>query len=257
MFVEETVRAPRAARRLSVEFAQSTAAVREAQALRYRVFVEELGARVAAKLDGVDRDVYDDHCEHLLVRDNGSGDVVGTYRLLSADQARQTGGFYADQEFDLRRLTHVREHVVELGRACVDPAYRNGGTIALLWSGIAAYLQRHRYTYLMGCASVSLADGGLTAAQIYREVKTNYLAPAEWRVFPRCPLPGKLLSATTVSIKPPAIPPLIKGYLRAGGLVCGEPAWDADFNTADLFMLLPLTSLNPRHQARFMGIARV
>lgn len=240
--------------RLSVEFARSDAAIREAQALRYRVFTDELGARVAGKVEGIDRDIFDPHCEHLLVRDNDRGGVVGTYRILPPHQARRIGGFYADEEFDLIRLNGLRDHAVELGRSCVHPDYRNGATIALLWSGIAEYVRRHQYDYLMGCASVSLADGGLTAAQVYRLVRAGHLGPIEWRVTPRCPIPEGILNLRA-NAQPTErdLPPLIKGYLRAGAVVCGDPAWDPDFNTADLFMLLPIAALNERHASRFMG----
>jgi putative hemolysin len=254
MLIHELDRAVQIRPRLSVEFARSDAAVREAQALRYQVFVEELGAQIATKIEGIDRDIFDPHCEHLLVRDNETGDVVGTYRLLPPSQARRIGGFYSDEEFDLTQINSLRDQIVELGRTCVHPNYRNGATIALLWSGIAHYLRQHQYRYLMGCASISLADGGITVAQTWSLVQAKHYSQTGWRVFPRCPLPQEML--TTATVAPPSsrnIPPLIKGYLRAGALVCGEPAWDSDFNTADLFMLLPVDNLNERHASRFMG----
>ena len=254
MLTQELDRACAKRPRLSVEVARSDVGVREAQALRYRIFVEELGARIASRVEGVDRDIFDPHCEHLLVRDNERDEVVGTYRILPPHQARRIGGFYADEEFDLTRLNSLRDHTVELGRSCVHPDYRNGATIALLWSGIASYMRQHEYRYIMGCASISLADNGVMAAQVYRLVQDKHLGPIEWRVTPRCPLPRELLNLPADYAAPVrSIPPLIKGYLRAGAVVCGEPAWDPDFNTADLFMLLPMAVLNERHAARFMG----
>jgi len=254
MLTQELDRAVTRRPRLSVEFARSGAAIQEAQALRFRIFVEELGARIANKVEGIDRDIFDPHCEHLLVRDNGTGEVVGTYRILPPHQARRIGGFYADEEFDLTRLHNLRDHTVELGRSCVHPNYRNGATIALLWSGIASYMKQHEYRYLMGCASISLADNGVLAAQVCQLVREEHLGPIEWRVTPRCPLPPELLGQpSTTAAVPRNVPPLIKGYLRAGAVVCGEPAWDPDFNTADLFMLLAMANLSDRHAARFMG----
>jgi putative hemolysin len=254
MQIQELDRAVAQRPRLGVELARSDAAIREAQALRYRIFTDELGARIAGKVEGIDRDIFDPHCEHLLVRDNGTGEVVGTYRMLPPHQARRIGGFYADEEFDLTRLYSLRDHTVELGRSCVHPDYRHGATIALLWSAIADYVRRHQYAYLMGCASVSLADGGLSAAQVYRLVRAKHWGPIEWRVTPRCPIPDEMLNLQA-EIKPSErdLPALIKGYLRAGAVVCGDPAWDPDFNTADLFMLLPIAALNDRHASRFMG----
>jgi putative hemolysin len=241
--------------KLILQQARTQSEIAEAQALRYRVFIEEMGARIASRVEGVDRDMFDPYCDHLIVRDSASFDVVGTYRILPPAQARRIGGFYADEEFDLTRLANLRHELVELGRSCVHPDYRNGATIALLWNGIAQYLQANNYRYLIGCASVSLNDGGAGAVAVYRQVREKHLGPIEWRVFPRCPLPTEMLdndSGGQASERRP-IPPLIKGYLRAGAYVCGDPAWDPDFNTADLFMLLPIANLSERHAARFMG----
>ena len=241
--------------KLILQYAQSKSEIAEAQALRYRVFVEEMGARVASRVEGIDRDRFDPHCEHLVVRDGDTFEVVGTYRLLPAARAQQIGGFYSEKEFDLARLFHLRSELVELGRSCVHPDYRSGATIALLWSGIGQYLLAHNHRYLIGSASVSLADGGANAAAVYQQLSQKHLAPIEWRVFPRCPLPRGMLGVNLghEALNRQAIPPLIKGYLRTGAYVCGEPAWDADFNTADLFMLLPIANLNRRHAARFMN----
>ncbi len=120
-------RAPSA---LAVSFARSAIEVLEAQRLRYRVFAEEMGARVPGAAQGLDCDMYDAHCEHLLVRDTDNGEVVGTYRLLPGLKARELGSFYADGEFDLTRLKHLRDATVEIGRSCVHPDYRRGATIS-------------------------------------------------------------------------------------------------------------------------------
>lgn len=233
---------------LAVSFACSPAEVMEAQRLRYRVFAGELGARVPSASSGIDRDFYDAHCAHLLVRDTGSGEVVGTYRLLPGLKAREIGSFYADSEFDLTRIRHLRDSSVEIGRSCVHPGYRTGATIALLWSGLVAFAMRHDYRYLIGCASLSMADGGCAAASIYRRIARNHLSPVEYRAFPRCELPLAALSRD-VDVPPPA---LVKGYLRAGAYVCGAPAWDPDFNTADLMMLLPLSRMSTRYARHFL-----
>jgi putative hemolysin len=240
-------RAPRA--RLTVQFARSMGEVAEAQRLRYRVFGEEMGARLASAEQGVDRDIFDPFCEHLLVRDSAGGEVVGTYRILNGAQAKKIGGFYSDDEFDLSRLGHLREQLVEVGRSCVHPAYRSGAAIALLWAGLAEYMRRHRHEYLMGCASVSMRDGGRLAASLYRELAPRHLSPAEYRVFPRHRLP---LEALKAGMETPPVPSLLKGYLRLGAWICGEPAWDPDFNTADLLILLPLSRVNPRYARHFL-----
>ncbi|HUL41789.1 MAG TPA: GNAT family N-acyltransferase [Burkholderiales bacterium] len=240
--------------RFRLFFARTRAEVAEAQALRYRVFVEELGARVATMANGIDRDTYDSYCEHLLVRDDKNGKVVGTYRILAPCKAQQIGGFYADEEFELTRLNNLRHELVELGRSCVHPDYRSGAILAMLWRGIARYMQSHGYRYLMGCASISLADGGSTAARVWKLTRRLQAGPSEWRVFPRLPLPPEIEAANTTvaELTCRSIPPLIKGYLHAGALVCGDPAWDPGFNTADFFMLLPFERLADRHAAKFL-----
>lgn len=243
-------RRPRA--RLAVHFARSMGEVVEAQRLRYRVFGEELGARLGSAEQGVDRDMFDPFCEHLVVRDTASGEVVGTYRVLNGAQAKKIGGFYSDDEFDLVRLGYLRERLVEVGRSCVHPDYRNGATIALLWSGLAEYMRRHRYEYLIGCASVSMRDGGRLAAGIYRRLGAEHLGPVEYRVFPRHRLP---LEALEEDCGAAAVPPLLKGYLRLGAWICGEPAWDPDFNSADFLVWLSLANLHPRYARHFELLA--
>ena len=239
-------------RKLSVGIASSAQQVREAQRLRYRVFVEEMGARLNTPEAGLDVDIFDAYCDHLLVRDDISNEVVGTYRILPPHQAKRIGSLYSESEFDLTRLANLRQRMVEVGRSCVHPDYRNGGTITLLWAGLAEYMLKNGYDYLIGCASISMADGGHAAASIYRQASAKHLGPIEWRVFPRCPLPLAALEQKDLEA---TLPPLIKGYLRVGAYVCGEPAWDPDFNTADLLLLLPLARMNPRYMKHFMGAA--
>lgn len=231
--------------RLSVRLAHGPSEILEAQKLRYRVFAEELGARLPPT--GIDRDLYDPFCEHLIVRDDSRGRIVGTYRILSPAQARRAGAYYSEGEFDLVRMRHLRERMVEVGRACIDADYRSGAVISLLWSGLARYVLERGYEHLIGCASVSMADGGHNAANLYLSF-ADELAPLEYRVFPRCRLPFERLADG----RPAQMPPLLKGYLRAGAQVCGEPAWDPDFNTADLLLLLPLARVRARYARHFL-----
>ncbi|NTV93930.1 MAG: GNAT family N-acetyltransferase [Thiobacillus sp.] len=236
-------------RRIHVGLATSREDIREAQKLRWQIFAEEMGARLDSPEPGLDIDLYDRWCDHLIVRDLDKGEVVGTYRILSPEAAKKIGNFYSDQEFDLTRLGHIRERMVEIGRSCVHPDYRNGGTIALLWSGLAAYMKERGYDYLMGCASITMQDGGHNAAGVWHAIRQQHLAPPEWRVFPRCPLPLEALTSEAA----PLVPPLIKGYLRAGAYVCGEPAWDPDFNTADILVLLPMLKVSPAYARHFLA----
>jgi len=233
-------------RRFTVGYARTPGEVREAQRLRYAVFAEEMGASLAGG-DGIDADRFDPYCEHLLVRDAASGELVGTYRILSPHGARRAGGRYSESEFDLMRLAHIMRSLVEVGRSCIHPDYRSGAVIALLWAGLARYMNAHRYEFLAGCASVPMHDGGRSAAAIYHRTKDE--CPPEYRVAPHCPLPLGSID----SEGPLPVPPLVKGYLRLGAYVAGPPAWDPDFNTADLFVLLPMARMNERYARRFFG----
>jgi putative hemolysin len=237
------------ASRYHISLAVDDSEIREAQRLRHQVFAEEMGARLSSVLPGHDIDLYDPFCDHLLVRELDSGEVVGTYRILPPEAARHVGSYYSEQEFDLTRLYFLRPRMAELGRSCVHPAHRSGGVIARLWMGLADYMTRYGYEYIVGCASIGMADGGHIATSVYRQLIERHLAPVEWHTTPRYRLPVESLDDGQRA----ALPPLIKGYTRLGAMVCGEPAWDPDFNTADLLMLLPMAQLNRSYARRFVG----
>ena len=237
----------RAAPRLHVGLACCESEVIEAQRLRYRVFADELGARLQVCTPGVDQDVYDPFCDHLIVWDEQRGRIVGTYRILSPGAARRVGGYYSENEFDLTRLRHLRGNIVEVGRSCIDADYRSGAVISLLWAGLIRYMLHGRYEHLIGCASISMVDGGHGAAGICGQID-SHLAPLEYRVFPRLPLPTDRLKA----IDNVELPPLLRGYLRAGAWVCGDPAWDPDFDTADLLLMMPMSRISARYAKHFV-----
>jgi putative hemolysin len=200
-----------------------------------------------------DIDVFDAYCEHLLLRAtamNGeAGRVIGTYRVLTPAAARRVGGLYSETEFDLTRLRPLRAKMVELGRACVHPAWRSGGAILALWSALAEFMLRNELDTMVGCASVSMRDGGHVAASLWEHLRKTHLAPIEWQVQPRLPLPVDELQGD-LDVEPPA---LIKGYLRCGAKVLGPPAWDPDFNTADLPMMMRIADLPARYRKHFLG----
>jgi len=236
--------------RYSVSLARNESEQREAQALRWRVFAEELGARLPTRIPGLDQDIFDPYCEHLIVRDVVSGEVVGTYRMLSPENARRIGCMYSESGFDLTRLQLLRDRTLEIGRSCIHSEYRNGAVISHLWSGLVRYLLAQRCSYLAGCASMGMADGGHAAAAAWRMMESRHLAPTEYRVFPRCALPLAELDDSGSA----ELPALLKGYLRCGAWVCGEPAWDPDFNTADFFVFLPLHRMNARYARHYLGV---
>jgi putative hemolysin len=241
---------------LQVGWARHLDEVRAAQRLRHRVFVDEMGARPAVRHDappGHDIDAFDDHCEHLLVRTQESphaaSHVVGTYRVLTPSAARRAGGWYSAQEFDLAALAPLHDDLVELGRSCVDPDWRQGGVIIALWAALADFMQHNRLGTMIGCASVGMRDGGHVAASLWQRLRTTHLADPAWQVRPLLPLPVEQLDHHHQV----EAPPLIKGYLRCGARVLGAPAWDPDFNTADLPLMMRLSDLSPRYRRHFLG----
>lgn len=242
---------PAGQRRLTTSLAQNESEILEAQRLRHKVFADEMGAILPSTSEGIDSDIFDKYCEHLLVRESGENKVVGTYRILPPDQAKRIGGYHSQTEFDLTRLLHLSDRMVEVGRSCVHWDYRDGATATHLWSGLARYMQQHGHEYMIACANIGMADGGHVAASVYRKLHRVYAAPIEYSVFPKNPLP---LHALNQHLDAP-IPPLIKDYLRLGAYICGEPAWNADFNTADLFVMLPMTCLNDRYVRDFLKVS--
>ncbi len=254
----EQQQAPR--RELAVRLAAGVADIRAAQALRYRIFFDDMGAIAAADAHGLDIDAHDPLCDHLLVEDLAAPGqpVIGTYRLLRQSIADRHGGFYSAQEFDLGAiLGHARREgveVLELGRSCVDPAYRDAGTIQLLWRGIAQYLRSHSIGYMFGCASFHGIDPDAHQAALSL-LAHDYLAPAELRAraiggagidMARLPIGGYDPRAAHRTL-----PPLIKAYLRVGARV-GEGAFvDMAFNSIDVFMLMPVAAITARYAGRF------
>ena len=230
-----------------VTLARNIVEIRAAQRLRYRVFAEEMGARVPGREQAIDCDLYDAYCDHLVVVHTASAEVVGTYRLLNGAQARRAGGFYSDTEFDLAALKDLRDGIVEAGRACIHPGFRGGAVLALLWAGILEYVLQGGYRYLVGCASLSLADGGAQAARVYAALAGERATPEEYRVYPRTAWNIARAPQEDVAV----LPALLKGYRKLGAYVCGEPAFDPDFNTADLFLMLPVAEVDVRYVRRW------
>ena len=248
----QTARPRRNARRLTSAITRDPGLIEAAQRLRYRVFSEEYDSDLGAAVPGLDQDSYDALCDHLIVTDSDSGELVATTRILHQDDAERGNGFYSSGEFDLSTLSHLPGTVAELGRTCVHPDYRNGATIALLWSAVAEYLVGRNVDYVIGCASISMADGGLKAWRIARHLQREYLAPNQYRVTPRRDLPHL---ADANDGRAVAIPPLIKAYMRLGAKVCGEPCWDPEFRCADLLVLLEVNNLAARYSRHFLGKA--
>ncbi|WP_256325675.1 GNAT family N-acetyltransferase [Sphingomonas sp. YR710] len=251
-------------RMLTVRLAQDARDIAAAQRLRYRIFCEAMGASLHSEQAGLDIDRYDAYCDHLLVEDLAArgSPVVGTYRLLRQGVAERHFGFYSADEFDLDPIiAHARRErmeLLELGRSCVDPAYRDAGTIQMLWRGIADYLRRHRIGFMFGCASFHGTDPEAHAAGLSL-LAHDHLAPVELRAraigahrvdMARVPIGGY-----DARLAQRQLPPLIKAYLRVGAQV-GEGAFvDGDFNSIDVFMLMPVARIAARYAERFVAAA--
>ena len=253
---------PSAGNGLRVRLADCAADIRAAQRLRFEIFHGEMAARLPAEAIAAELDVdrYDALADHLLVEDmsEGAARIVGTYRLLRQDVAEHGGGFYSSGEFDLSPLiAHGRasgQSLLELGRSCVAPEYRDSGTIQLLWRGIADYLVRHDIGHMFGCASFFGTEVDRHAAAL-THLHHQHLAPPHLRAraasesrveMERLPIGGY---DRRLAMR--ALPPLIKAYLRVGAYV-GDGAWlDRDFNSIDVFIIMPVDAITARYSERF------
>lgn len=234
-----------------------------AQRLRHDVFAAEPG--FAFKRDGhsagLDADRFDEYCDHLLVQDEATGELVGCYRMLPPPGAIAAGGLYTATEFDVTGLDALRPSLVEMGRAVVRSDHRNGAVVLLMWAGILAYLDRCGYDHVTGCVSVPTAgdaDGppGTQIRGVRDFVRRRHAAPQDFTVYPYRPvvLDGKSLD----DIAPPArisVPPLMRGYLRLGAQVCGEPAHDPDFGVGDFPALLDKRRADVRYLKRLRSVS--
>ncbi len=231
-----------------------------AQRLRHDVFTSEPGFALEGASDGRDADRFDEFCDHLLVREDVSGELVGCYRMLPPPGAIAAGSLYTATEFDVQGLDSLRPSLVEMGRAVVREDHRNGGVVLLMWAGILAYLDRCGYDYVAGCVSVPVCgvDEETPGSQIrgVRDfVRRRHAAPAEYTVYPYRPVTvdGKGLD----DIQPPArvaVPPLMRGYLRLGAQVCGDPAHDPDFGVGDFPALLDKRQADTRYLRRLRSV---
>ena len=227
----------------------------EAQRLRFEVFNLEMkkGLELSYR-NGLDTDDYDPLCDHLIVRDLNSKQVVGTYRLLLGSKARKHFGFYSEREFNLENIKNLRGELLELGRTCTHKDYRDKGLIPMMWEAIADYVKAHKVRYIFGCASLSRVHPR-EASEFFSHLKEKYYAPEEFRVYP---VPGKAFHGLEDHIKIRdeqsvflRLPSLIKGYLRVGALLCGPPALDLEFGTTDLFLILDMQKMSGEYLQRF------
>ncbi|MFN3423834.1 MAG: GNAT family N-acetyltransferase [Novosphingobium meiothermophilum] len=267
-----TGKAPAAAspeRRLTVRLARDADDLRAVQKLRWTVFFAERGAGAVAQANDaaplLDRDKYDDLCDHLLVIDEAAdgaapepAKVVGTYRLLRESVARAHDGFYSAGEYDLSPLiggaSRPTGELLELGRSCVLPAYRTSATIALLWRGISEYMAANRIALMFGCASFAGTDPAVHASPL-SWLHHHHLAPEAIRPRVHAGLGSRMDLLAPGQYDPRAamlaLPPLIKGYLRTGACFGDGAFIDHGFNTVDVCVVMPVARITARYAARF------
>lgn len=244
---------------LEVRLAETAEEVAAAQELRYKVFFSELGAKQADihLLEQRDADRFDAACDHLLVFDRSIAgpqikQIVGTYRLMRREQAERAGGFYSSGEYDVNDLMAAKPTLsfLELGRSCVQPAYRSKRTVELLWQGIWAYCRRYSIEAMFGCASF---HGTVPAAHALSLSFLHHycLVDAEWsvRALPSRYLPMDMMPKEAINPKVAlfGMPPLIKGYLRLGAMIGDGAVIDHDFSTTDVFIMLPVERISSRY----------
>jgi putative hemolysin len=252
----ESAHAPRYTLLLSTD----AAAVDDAQRLRHQVFTSEPGFELADTVDGRDSDRFDEYCDHILVREDLSGELVGCYRMLPPPGAIAAGGLYSATEFDVAELDPLRPSLVEMGRAVVRDGHRNGGVVLLMWAGILAYLDRSGYDYVAGCVSVPIQGASDETPGSHVRAVRDFVRrrhASQYTVHPHRPvvLDGRGLD----DIPPPArvtVPPLMRGYLRLGAEVCGEPAHDPDFGVGDFPALLDKARADVRYLQRLRSVSQ-
>jgi putative hemolysin len=246
--------------RFEIKITRDCGEIEEAQRLRFQVFNLEMQKGLQASYrNGLDIDEFDAVCDHLIVRDLKSREIVGTYRLLLGSRARHSIGFYSEHEFDLERIKQLDGELLELGRTCARKDFRDKALIPLMWGTIAKYVREHRVRYIFGCGSLYTTEIS-EASRYFAMLRRKYYAPEAYRVFP---VPAKVFAGihpdAPASGKPAAfqrLPSLLKGYLRMGAWVCGPPALDDEFGTTDFFMLLDFSQLSSGYLSR-LGLAGV
>jgi putative hemolysin len=231
-----------AAPKYSLLLSTDPALVEQAQKLRYEVFTSEPGFELTTTTDA---DRFDQYCDHLLVREDASGELVGCYRMLPPPGAIAAGGLYTATEFDVGALDPLRSSLVEMGRAVVREEHRSGAVVLLMWAGILAYLDHCGYDYVTGCVSVPLRQVRGVRDFVLQRYRSDY------EVRPYRPVP---LEEMPVAERL-EVPPLMRGYLRLGARVCGEPAHDPDFGVADFMVLLDKRQADIRYLKRLRSVA--
>ena len=247
---------PQETQEFQVSLAETKEEMREAQALRYQVFVQEMGAQGALvdHQDGLEKDRFDPYCDHMLVRESATGRLAGVYRLMRSDQAQSAGGFYSESEYDHSVLKRSGRRLLELGRSCLHPDFRGGPALFHLWTGLAEYVHRHEIEILFGVASFPGTDVAALAEPLTL-LRRAYLAPEDLRSRSNSYQEMDLIGARDPERRQAmlAMPSLIKAYLRLGGTVGDGAFVDHDFNTTDVCLVLDTKLMNARQKRLYAG----
>jgi putative hemolysin len=245
--------------------ARSADEVRCAQRLRFEVFNLELGEGLAeSHAIGLDVDPFDEFCDHLIVQERGTDEVVGTYRLQTGQLAAANLGYYSEREFDFAPYESFRCEMIELGRACVHVDHRNFNLLHLLWRGIAMYAVQRKARFLIGCSSLTSQDP-VEGAAMYKKLRSHLVAPA-LRTQPRAEFvvaggagagcsytcSCQMRPGSPIPAKAGASSKLLRAYLAIGAKICGPPAIDREFGTIDFLTLLDLHALPAIVRAHFL-----
>ncbi len=241
-------------RKFIIKTVEDTYELEKALNLRYEVFYKE--ALNKNSLIRIDADKFDLICDHLIIIDKDIDSVIGTYRLISSTFSDK---YYSETEFSMDNIKDASGIKLELGRACVDHKYRNGMAIALLWKGVSEYMKMVEARYLFGCSSINTTNV-VEVSLIYKYIKELHLSSDEYRVFPKPKYKVKELDyylhafdKFNINIEAIAdfIPPLLKGYFKAGSVICGEPALDKKFKCADFFTVLDLDTISSSFDKKY------
>jgi putative hemolysin len=234
----------------TARLAQSAEEIRAAQTLRFLVFNLELNEGLEQSFATcLDVDPFDEVCDHLIVEDRRTREVVGTYRLQTGRVAAANRGYYSAQEFDLRPLESLRHEIIELGRACVHSEHRNLAVLGLLWKGITVYARERGGRYLIGCSSLTSQDPSV-GARVYSDLCRKHLIAEPWHV---APLPEVACPLDRLSERPQKVPKLLAAYLSFGARICGPPAIDREFKTIDFLTFMDLEHLSRRTIERYLS----
>ncbi len=222
--------------------------IEHAQRLRFQVFNLELAEGLQeAYATGKDADPFDSICDHLIVEDRLTKEIVGTYRLQSGETAKNGTGYYSEQEFDFTPYEPIRHELLELGRACIHKGHRNLASLGLLWKGIAQYAKHNGLRYFIGCSSLTSQDPAV-GLEVYHMLEHRHLTLPHLRTTPHPEFACQSDQAPEFS---PDIPKLLRAYLTVGANICGPPALDKAFGTIDFLTLLDLHNLSARNLRRY------